>query len=85
MAENLTLQQQIAQLQAENNALKTKAAARQTLTLKVSEKGCMSIYGCGRWPISVYRSQAERLFTPEMCKRVSDFIEQNKALLKVKE
>ena len=38
----------IAKLIAENEALKAKVAKRQTITLKVSEKGCMSAYGFGR-------------------------------------
>jgi len=32
------------------------------LTLKVSEKGALSVYGMGRWPITLYRAQWERLF-----------------------
>ena len=31
------------------------------LTLKVSEKGALSVYGMGRWPITLYRAQWERL------------------------
>jgi hypothetical protein len=87
MADNtLTLEQQIAKLMEENNALKTANKAKAPgITLKVGEKGGLCIYGLGRFPINLYRSQAERLFTPEMCKRVTDFIEQNKATLKVKE
>ena len=83
---NLTLEQQIAQLQQENAKLVAANKAKAPgITLKVGEKGGICIYGLSRFPVSLYRSQAERLFTPEMCKRVSDFIEQNKAVLKVKE
>lgn len=38
------------------------------ITAKVSEKGAMSVYGLGRFPVTLYRSQWERLFgaTPEL-------------------
>lgn len=35
------------------------------LTLKVSRKGAISLYGMGRWPISLYVEQWEKLLTPE--------------------
>ena len=31
------------------------------LTLKVSEKGALSVYGMGRWPVTLYKSQWQRL------------------------
>ena len=38
------------------------AQAKQTkLTLKVSEKGGLSLYGMGRWPVTLYKSQWLRL------------------------
>lgn len=52
---------QIAKLQAENEALKAKAMARQTITLKVSAKGAVSVYGMGKWPVTLYAQQWERL------------------------
>jgi|HubBroStandDraft_2_1064218.scaffolds.fasta_scaffold03417_8 hypothetical protein len=36
-------------------------ANRTKLTMKVSEKGAISIYGFGQWPITLYKSQMERL------------------------
>ena len=51
----------IARLQAENAALKAKAEARLTHGFKVSEKGAVSIYGFGKFSITLYRSQIERL------------------------
>lgn len=52
---------QIAKLQAENEALKAKAMARQTITCKVSAKGAVSVYGMGKWPVTLYAGQWERL------------------------
>jgi hypothetical protein len=50
---NETLQEQIARLIAENAAL--KANQKQIKNgLKVSEKGAVSMYGYGRFPITVY-------------------------------
>lgn len=74
------LQKYAAQLQAEVN----KAHAPKELTLKVSTKGAVSIYGLGRWPLTIYRSGAERIFTPEFCARVQAFIKANESKLSVK-
>lgn len=58
-------------LTQENEALRAKLAEMEAaliaaskpkaLTLKVSEKGAVSVYGLGRFPITLYRSQMERL------------------------
>jgi hypothetical protein len=69
----------IAQLQAEIAALK---AAKGTLTFKVSEKGALSIYGMGRFPVSLYREQWERLLAQKDA--ILAFIEANADRLSVK-
>lgn len=46
---------QLAKLKAENEALKSEATS--TLKLKVSEKGAVSLYGVGRFPVTLYRKQ----------------------------
>lgn len=53
--QEMTLQAKIDKLEAENAAL--KAANNRPLTLKVSEKGGVSLYGLGRWPTTLYREQ----------------------------
>jgi hypothetical protein len=58
--ETETLQAVIARLQAENAAL--KQAKSNGNWLKVSEKGALSVYGLGRFPVTLYRSQWEKLF-----------------------
>jgi hypothetical protein len=60
----LTQEQALAQLKT------TPVSAGGKLTLKVSQKGGLSVYGLGRWPITLYRKQWERLLTPDMVKSI---------------
>lgn len=46
-------------LKAENQALKSKPA--NGLSLRISEKGALSVYGMGRFPTTLYVEQWERL------------------------
>lgn len=57
------LQAEIAKLQAENAALRAQAAAKaaQRVSCKVSDKGALSIYGLGRFPVTLYLSQFKAL------------------------
>jgi hypothetical protein len=53
---------ELARLQAENAALKAKLARPQAaLSMRVSEKGALSLYGLGRFPLTLYRGQWERV------------------------
>ena len=64
------------------------AAQKQTerkITCKVSDKGGLSVYGLGRFPVTLYRSQWERLLAPDTVKAIGAFIEANSKLLAVKE
>ena len=49
------MQAELAKLRAENDAL--KARKEKGITIKVSEKGALCVYGIGRFPVSLYRSQ----------------------------
>jgi hypothetical protein len=80
--QNSDLQARIDALTAENAAL--KAAKTPNLTLKVSDKGCLSIYGTGRFPISLYKSQADRIFSQGFVEQVRAFIAANESKLSVK-
>jgi hypothetical protein len=77
------LQAELARLRAENEALKTKKV--RPLTLKVSEKTkAISVYGLtSRYPVTLYRSQMERLlaFSPE----IQAFIRANESKLATQE
>ena len=53
---------QLQQLLAENAALKAAAAAKvKAITFKVSEKQALSVYGLGRFPVTLYKGQWDRL------------------------
>jgi hypothetical protein len=53
---------QLQQLLAENAALKAAAAAKvKAISFKVSEKQALSVYGLGRFPVTLYKGQWDRL------------------------
>jgi hypothetical protein len=74
------LQAEIIRLRAENEKLK-KPSRGQT-SLKVSEKGALSVYGLGRFPVTLYREQWEKLLG--MADDIRSFIEENDEALKKK-
>lgn len=79
----LSLSQQIEALRAENEALKAKVQVKRNLTLKVSARGALSVYGLGRFPVTLYRGQWERLLA--VTEDLNNFIKANEATLTVKE
>ncbi|MCW5982728.1 MAG: hypothetical protein KIT09_31860 [Bryobacteraceae bacterium] len=81
MATEDELKQEIDRLRAENEALK-KPARGQT-SMKVSEKGALSVYGLGRFPVTLYREQWEKLLG--MADEIRTFIRDNDEALKKKE
>ncbi len=52
-------QTELARLRAENERLKRREAS--PLSLKVSQKGALSVYGLGRFPVTLYKEQWTRL------------------------
>ena len=72
---------ELERLRAENERLKN----RQTrgVSLKVSEKGGVSVYGLGRFPVTLYKEQWTRLL--DMSDDIRSFIKENDARLKAKE
>jgi len=75
------LKLEIERLKAENEALKTPT--RGQISLKVSEKGGVSVYGLGRFPVTLYKEQWAKLLATS--DQIKSFIEQNDHLLKKKE
>jgi len=75
------LKKELERLRAENEAL--KRPGRNQLSLKVSEKGALSVYGLGKFPVTLYREQWVRLLA--MADDIRKFIEDNDASLKKKE
>ncbi|MFN7973646.1 MAG: hypothetical protein U0166_15065 [Acidobacteriota bacterium] len=75
------LQAELERLKAENAALKSRAS--KGLSLKVSEKGAVSVYGLGRFPVTLYKEQWGRLL--DLSDDIRAFIRENEARLKAKE
>jgi hypothetical protein len=75
------LKAEIERLRAENEAL--KKPARGQMSLKVSEKGGLSVYGLGRFPVTLYREQWDKLLG--MADEIRNFIRENDHALKKKE
>jgi hypothetical protein len=75
------LQAEIERLRAENEALK-KPARGQT-SMRVSEKGALSVYGLGRFPVTLYREQWEKLLA--LADPIRQFIQEHDSELKKKE
>ena len=71
---------ELARLRAENEALKQRS--NKSIVLKVHEKGAISVYGIGRFPVSLYMEQWQKLLA--MKGDIEAFIAANKASLKVK-
>ena len=59
-----------------------QAAPAKRLTCKVSEKGALSVYGLGRFPVTLYAGQWERLFAAQ--DEIKAFASANTALLATK-
>ena len=74
------LKSEIERLRAENEALKRSTS--KGLSLRVSEKGALSVYGLGRFPVTLYKEQWLRLL--DLTDDMKAFIRQNEAQLKSK-
>ncbi len=74
-------QAELARLRAENEALKSRA--RKGISLRVSDKGGVSVYGLGRFPVTLYKEQWLKLL--DVTDEIRAFIRENDAQLKTKE
>jgi hypothetical protein len=72
---------EIERLRKENEAL--KKPTRGQISLRVSEKGGLSVYGLGRFPVTLYREQWEKLLG--IADDIKNFIQENDQALKKKE
>jgi hypothetical protein len=73
-----SLQQEIDRLRAENEALKQRSA--QGVSMKVSEKGALSVYGLGRFPVTLYKEQWTKLLA--MAPDIHAFLREHDGALK---
>jgi hypothetical protein len=74
------LKAEVARLQAENERLKSQRG--RPVSLKVSEKGGLSVYGLGRFPVTLYKEQWTKLL--DMAEEIRSFLKENDARLKSK-
>jgi hypothetical protein len=74
---------ELERLKAENAALKAAKPSRTSLSLKVSEKGGLSLYGMGRFPVTLYKEQWLKLLG--YADEIQQFIKENESKLKTKE
>ena len=81
-AELARLRAKLEASEAENEALK-KPTSRGQLSCKKSEKGGLSVYGLGRFPVTLYREQWDKLLG--YGDTIREFIKANDGALKKKE
>jgi hypothetical protein len=81
MSTEAELKAELERLKAENEALKSRGS--RGVTMKVSEKGAVSVYGMGRFPVTLYQEQWLKLL--DMADDIRNFIKENESKLKKKE
>jgi hypothetical protein len=74
------LRAELDRLKAENERLKNQGS--RGASLKVSEKGGVSVYGLGRFPVTLYKEQWAKLLG--MADEIRTFISENESRLKSK-
>ena len=77
------MQTELERLRAENEELKSKKSNSGTLSMKVSEKGALSVYGMGRFPVTLYKEQWLKLLA--IAEDLKKFIQENDSKLKTKD
>ncbi len=75
------LRAELEKLKAENESLKARTS--RGISMKVSEKGGLSVYGLGRFPVTLYKEQWTKLL--DMADDIRRFMAENDARLKTKE
>ena len=75
------VQAELDRLKAENERLKARQS--RAVSLKVSEKGGLSVYGLGRFPVTLYKEQWTKLL--DMAEDIRSFLKENDSKLKTKE
>ena len=71
---------ELERLKAENEALKSRG--NKPISLKISEKGGVSVYGLGRFPVTLYKEQWLKLL--DRADEIRAFLKENDAKLKAK-
>ncbi len=81
MATDEEMKAELERLKAENAALKARSG--KGISMKVSEKGAVSVYGLGRFPVTLYQEQWVKLL--DIADDIRAFIRENEGRLKKKE
>jgi hypothetical protein len=71
---------EVARLKEENERLKLRQS--RAISMKVSEKGALSVYGLGRFPVTLYKEQWTKLL--DMAEDIRTFLKENDSRLKAK-
>lgn len=72
---------ELERLRKENETLKQRSS--RAVSMKVSEKGGLSVYGLGRFPITLYQEQWTKLL--DMSDEIRQFITEHQGQLKKKD
>jgi hypothetical protein len=81
MATDDELRAELERLKAENEALKARRSG--ATSMKVSEKGGLSVYGLGRFPVTLYQEQWLKLL--DLADQIRAFIREHQSELKKRE
>ncbi|HTP53055.1 MAG TPA: hypothetical protein VMK42_20365 [Anaeromyxobacteraceae bacterium] len=81
MSTEAEMKAELERLKAENEALKARSS--KGVSMKVSEKGGVSVYGLGRFPVTLYQEQWLKLL--DMAEDIRAFIREHQGELKRKE
>jgi len=74
---------ELERLRSENEALKQQRSSDRSLHLKVSQKGAASLYGLGRFPVTLYKEQWARVL--DMAEEIRAFLAEHDRELKAKD
>ena len=81
MATDDEMRAELERLKAENEALKARRSG--ATSMKVSEKGGLSVYGLGRFPVTLYQEQWVKLL--DLGDQIRAFIREHQSELKKRE
>ncbi len=80
MNDDTNVKDEMERLKKENEELKAKK--RSELNFKVSQKGALSVYGLGRFPVTLYKEQWERLL--DKVEELKEFMNEHASELKTR-
>lgn len=78
----MDMKAELEKLRRENEELKQSKKRGGALSLKVSQKGAVSLYGMGRFPVTLYKEQWAKVI--EFADEIKKFIDENQSSLKSK-